>query len=152
MDFLFLIILMAMGAGFSIVIVLIILLYIQPVRNSPAKFFVDAKKNKKNVYFLDDGSRYIITTGKAVDESVGVDEQGNAIIISPNSMKYCMGILMGVGENYRSILTNATTADFVEFAMKNKWDMDKVKDYIANIEKVVEKKADEIVEKLGRKI
>lgn len=139
---------MGVIGALAVVIVIIILVYILPMKNSPAKFFLKAKKEKKPVIFLDNGSHFVVTTAKLVDENAAIDEQGNAIIVSPDSLKYCLGVLMGVGENYRSILTNAVTADFVGYAVKNKFDSKKLSEYIKNIEKVIEEKAKEIKEEV----
>lgn len=146
MDFMTILIFVAFGgmAALGIALVVVIMKYVQPLKNSPAKFFVKAKKEKKKVFIMDDGARFIIATGKTIDDNMAVDDNGNAILISPDSIKYCMGVEMAIGENYRSIVTNAVVADIINFARKHNWDAKKIMDYIKRIEQIQQKTESEI--------
>jgi len=97
----------ALVCGFVIVFAFLFIQIIKPTLNSPARFFMEAKRKNKPVCILDNGSHWTVVVGEK-QESDGIikDKFDNTIIVTPNSMKYCMGVLVGVGENYRSIVVN----------------------------------------------
>ncbi len=124
-------------AALSIFIAFLILQYIRPMASSPGKYFVKAKRERKPVFILDDGPIYriVIGTDKQTKSSeiLRAGEEKDIIKKGPGSLKYCEGVLMGVGENFRSFLANIAILDLMEIINEKDWDFADVKERIDKI-------------------
>lgn len=120
----------AVVAIFSIALVWILLAIVVPARNSPAKYFIRAKRDKKPVFFLDAGKYFRCVVGR---DKVGTGaaevhkiENGPDIIKGGQGLKYCEGILMGVAEDFRSLCTNIGIIDLMEMITAKNWNPEEV--------------------------
>ena len=118
----------------AIVVVYLIVKYISPMQSSCAKHFVKAKRENKPIVILDAGKYYKVIVGdKKVDADDSIQiirgEKGRDFVKTGNvgGMKYCGGILMGIGEDFRSLVANLAVIDLMEMIEKKKWDSEEVK-------------------------
>jgi len=139
-------ILAIMIAAFSIVIVWIIMYFLLPMKNSPARHIVKAKRERKPAFFLDDGKffRCVVGDHQVGEEKAQVFRHGQDIVKGGEGMKYCEGVLMGIGEDFRSLTVNVGIIDLMELIETKGWDADEVKSKL-------EKLADKLKEDLGLK-
>ena len=107
-------------AGLVILIVYIMYSFVQPVRNSPAKYFIEAMKKKKTVIALDNGSNWVFKISDREDEGYMTDKTGSMIFITPNSVKYGVGVKFAVGEAYRYMTIDPKLIEIIQLAKKNK--------------------------------
>ena len=127
-----------MTAAFVIMFVWIILHFIWPMATSPGKHFVKARRDKKPVFILDDGPIYRIVIGhdkaEKNSEILRAGEGSDVIRKGPGSLKYCEGVLMGVGENFRSFLANLAIIDLIEIMNEKGWNVEEVKTRIEKLQ------------------
>jgi hypothetical protein len=118
-------------AASAIVVVYLIMQYIRPMAASPGKYFVKAKREKKPIFILDDGPIYRIVIGTDKQskntEILRAGEEKDVIKKGPGSLKYCEGVLMGIGENFRSFLANIAILDLMEIINEKEWTFDDIK-------------------------
>lgn len=130
-------------AAEAILIVFLIVQYIKPMAASPGKYFVKAKREKKPIFILDDGPIYRITIGTDKQtkntEILRSGEEKDIIKKGPGSLKYCEGVLMGVGENFRSFLANVAILDLMEIINEKEWNLSEVKERLDKIVDVIKK-------------
>lgn len=119
-----------MIAAFSIVLVFLIMYFIVPMKNSPGKYFVKAKREKKPVIFLDAGKfwRCVVCEQKVGEEKAQIFRNGQDIIKGGQGMKYCEGVLVGVAEDFRSLLVNIGLIDLMDGINKKKWEPTELED------------------------
>lgn len=117
-------------AAFVIIFVWMIYHFIWPMRNSFARHIVKAKRENKPVLFLDGGKffRCIVPETKVGDEKAQIYRSGQDVIKagSVGGMKYCEGVLMGVGEEFRSLIANVAIIDLMDMLKKKDWDSEEV--------------------------
>lgn len=117
-------------AVFVIIFVWMIYHFIWPMRNSFARHIVKAKREGKPVLFLDGGKffRCLIPDTKVGDEKAQIYRAGQDVIKagSVGGMKYCEGVLMGVGEEFRSLIANVAVIDLMDMLKRKDWDGDEV--------------------------
>lgn len=130
-------------ATFSIVIVVLMMIFIKPALDSPARFFIEGKRKKKPVCALDCGSHWSFVVGDLVENFVR-DKYGNIITVTPNSLKYGRGVLFGAGEDFRSMLANASVVEIIGKAHENKIKPEELKKNIEQIEQLEFIKKDEV--------
>lgn len=124
----------------AILVVWLILGYIWPLRNSPGKYFVKAKKERKPIIIADTGKffRFIVGDEKVGEEKNQVIRQGMDLIKIANTggLKYAEGnVLMGVAEDFRSLVVNVGIMDLMEAINRKGWDMDKVNELLTELTK-----------------
>ena len=125
-------------AALAVSLVFIIVWFVLPMKNSPGKFFLRAKRNKKPVCFLDNGSHWLVAVGESEEEEGFIrDKNGNVIAVSPNSLKYCHGVLVGVGENYRSMLVNPAIAGIIQMAVEKKLKIPDIQEAMRSLEEKI---------------
>lgn len=135
-------------AIFSIVIALLLMLFVMPTIKSPGHLFIKAKKRKAPVVFLDNGSHWIGAVGQGpVKEGFIRDDYGNVITVSPNSLKYCQGVMIGVGENHRSMIVNPAIVSLIKLCKDNKLTSPEVDRIVKEIEKRINKEEENVQEK-----
>jgi len=124
-----------MIAAFSIVIVWIIMYFLLPMKNSPARHVVKAKRDRKPVFFLDDGKffRCIVGDHPVGEEKAQVFRHGQDIVKGGEGMKYCEGVLMGIGEDFRSLTVNVGIIDLMEMIETKGWDAAEVKEKLEKL-------------------
>lgn len=117
-------------AAFVIIFVWMIYHFIWPMRNSFARHIVKAKREGKPVLFLDAGKffRCLIPDTKVGEEKAQIYRSGQDVIKagSVGGMKYCEGVLMGVGEEFRSLIANVAIIDLMEMLKRKEWDQEEV--------------------------
>ena len=96
------------------------MLYLNPMRNSPARFFVKAKRKNKPLAMLDNGSHWVFAVGETEVDGMIVDDSNVPIQVAPNSIKYGAGVRIGVGENYRGIVVDPRILKLISIANKEK--------------------------------
>jgi len=127
-------------AGFSIFTVYLIMHFISPIRNSPAKYFVKAKRENRPLVILDAGKywKFVVGDKKSGEEKAEIirDYRGTDIVKSGNigGMKYGEGVLMGVGEDFRALVGNLGCIDLMEMIESKGWDTEEVKKKLETIE------------------
>ena len=126
----------------AIVVVFLIVKYISPMMNSPAKHFVKARRENKPLVILDAGKywKFIVGDKKVTEDDSGQTikgEKGKDFVKTGNvgGMKYGEGVLMGVGEDFRSLVANISVIDLMEMIEKKGWDTEEVK---ARLERISE--------------
>lgn len=117
-------------SAFSIVIAFLIYAYITPARNSPAWLFIEAKKKRRPVILLDNGSFWKISLGRAEGSGFVEDNEGSIVTVTPNSLKSCLGVRVGVGEYHRSITANPVVMQFIKEAEKKSFDAKDAKETV----------------------
>lgn len=125
-------------AGFTILVVALIMYFIAPIRGTDAWMFIQARKNRKPVLFLDDGSKWRVTIGKNMTRDFIEDDEGNFIAISPGSLKWSKGVLVGVGDDHRSITAKPRLTKLLAQAKEQGWDVETLKKKIQKIDKNAE--------------
>ena len=119
-------------AAVSVALVVIILMFVKPMRDSPARHIVKAKREGKPVVFLDCGSYFSCNVGedkstKAVGEKAEMIRVGQGFVRkTPKGMKYCEGVLMGFGEDFRAMVANVAIMDLIDMIEKKGWDVEEV--------------------------
>lgn len=136
-------ILMGGIAGLLFVVVLFMYLFIQPARNSPAKFFIEAKRKKKPLAILDGGGYWIFEVAQKEAEGYLEDKKGSPIMVAPNSLKYGLGVRMGVGEAHRNILVNPAIIKMLEIAKNNKIEAKEIRQAIEQTENTIRQELDD---------
>lgn len=130
-------------AACSVIIVFLIVQYIRPMAASPGKYFVKAKRERKPVFILDDGPIYRIVIGHDKQskntEILRAGEEKDVIKKGPGSLKYCEGVLMGVGENFRSFLANVAILDLMEIINEKEWTPEEVEKRLDKMMDVLKK-------------
>lgn len=126
-DFSPLIIIGGLASGFSILVVWLIYGYIMPARNSPAWTFIKAKKQKLPVVLLDAGGFWKLSVGQNELPGSLEDNEGSKVDITPGSMKWCVGVRVGVGEYNRSVTTDPFIVKLIAEARKQKLNAENVK-------------------------
>lgn len=123
-------------AGFSLTIVFLIMYFIKPALDTPARFFIEARRKKKPVYILDAGKMWKFVVPEYVDMKYA--KKGNEIIFrgDTNAEKMAYGgVLVGVGENERSLLVAGNTAEMIARLKEKGVDADKLKEILDEIKK-----------------
>ncbi len=121
---------------FAVTTVILLMMFVMPTIKSPGRLFMEAKRKNKIVAFLDNGSHYIGTVCDRTEaEGFIKDLSGNMITVSPNSLKYCQGVMMGVGENHRSLLVNPDVVEMIDMATAKDIDVEKLKEAVDRLEK-----------------
>lgn len=122
-------------AAFSIVFVWMILYFLVPMKNSPGRHFVKAKREKKPIVFLDAGKYWkcVIGKDKVGEEKAQVIRSGQNIIKGSQGLKYCEGVMVGVAEDFRSLLVNIGIIDLMEIINKKGWDPKAVQERLTEI-------------------
>lgn len=130
-------------AACSVIIVFLIVQYIRPMAASPGKYFVKAKREKKPIFILDDGPIYRIVIGHDKQskntEILRAGDEKDIIKKGPGSLKYCEGVLMGVGENFRSFLANVAILDLMEVINEKGWEPGELKKRLDKMMDVLKK-------------
>jgi len=127
-------------AMFSIVIVYLITHFITPMRNSPAKYFVKAKREGKPLVILDAGKyfKFVVGDKKSGEEKAEIirDYRGVDVVKAGNigGMKFGEGVMMGVGEDFRALVGNLACIDLMEMIEAKGWDTAEVKKKLEMIE------------------
>lgn len=123
-------------AAFSIMFVFILVWFIIPAKNSPARHFIKAKREKKPVFFLDAGKFFkgVVCDHKVGEEKAQVFRHGQDIIKGGEGMKYCEGVLMGIGEDFRSLTANVAIIDLMEMIEAKGWDSNTVSEKLKKLE------------------
>jgi len=133
-------------AGFVIAIVILIYLYIKPALDSPARFFIKAKRKKMPVYILDDGNKWRFVIPEYLDNSYAKTKSEVIFRGDKGAEKMAYGgVLVGVGENERSLLVSAKTAEMIAKLKEKGVDPDKLREILNGIresEKEVDKEKD----------
>lgn len=122
------------AAAFSVVAIILvyfIIAWIVPLRNSPGKYFLKAKREKKPIIISDVGKhfRFIVGDEKVGEEKNQVIRHGTDMIKVPNigGLKYAEGnVLMGVAEDFRAMVTNVAIIDLMEALNRKGWDQAQV--------------------------
>lgn len=129
-------------AACAITVVYLIIAYIYPMFTSPGKYFMRAKKEKKPIVILDTGKyfRFVVGDDKIGEEKNQVIRKGTDVVKIPNvgGLKYAEGnVLMGIGEDFRSMITNVAIMDLMGELNRKGWDADLInsllKDLISNL-------------------
>ncbi|MCX6817727.1 MAG: hypothetical protein NTU57_02625 [Candidatus Aenigmarchaeota archaeon] len=126
-------------AVFSVLFVIVIMYFILPMRSSPAKHFVKAKRENRPVFFLDAGKYFRCVVGKDKNNEGPADiyrsAKGRDYIKGGLGLKYCEGVLVGVAEDFRSLTTNIGVIDLMEMIVAKKWDPEEAKKKLDEISK-----------------
>lgn len=125
-------------AACAIIVVYLIFAFIMPIKNSPGKYFVKAKRERKPIIIADTGKffRFIVGDEKIGEEKNQVIRQGTDMIKIPNigGLKYAEGnVLMGVAEDFRAMVTNVAITDLLQYINTNGWDTEKVNKMITEL-------------------
>ena len=130
-----------MVAVFSILFVFMLVWFIIPARGSPAKHFIKGKREKKPVFFLDAGKFFKCVVGdqKVGKEKAQVWRNGQDIIKGGQGMKFCESVLMGVGEDFRSLTVNVGIVDLMELIEAKGWNAEEVKTKLKSLEDQLKK-------------
>lgn len=125
-------------AACAILVVYFIMAFIKPILTSPGKYFVKAKKERKPVIIADAGKyfRFIVGDEKVGEEKNQVIRQGTDMIKIPNSggMKYAEGgVLMGVAEDFRSMVANVAIMDLFQELNRKGWDAEKINNLLTEL-------------------
>lgn len=125
-------------AAVAIAFVYVIVAFIVPMRSTPAKHFVKAKREKRHVIILDAGKhfRFVVGDDKVGQEKNQVIRTGEDMIKVPNvgGLKYTEGnILMGIGEDFRNMITNTAIMDLMEALNRKGWDTEKVEALLTDL-------------------
>jgi len=130
----------------AILTVFLIVKYISPMQSSCAKHFVKAKRENKPVVILDAGKYWKVIVGdkKITEDDSGQTirgEKGKDFVKTGNvgGMKFCGGILMGIGEDFRSLVANIGIIDLMEMIDKKGWDTEEVKKRLNEISEGLKK-------------
>lgn len=128
-------------AAFAIMFVFLLVWFIIPARGSPARHFIKGKREKKPVFFLDAGKFFKCVVG---DHPVGKEKaqvwrNGQDIIKGGQGMKYCEGVLTGVGEDFRSLTVNVGIIDLMELIEAKGWKTDEVEQKLKSLEDQLKK-------------
>lgn len=118
----------------SVLLVWIIYGYVMPARNSPAWVFIRAKKKKRPVLLLDTGTYWKITDAQHEGAGFMIDNEGSKVTITPNSVKFGLGVRIGVGEYYRSLTAAPLIAKFVQLCKDNKISATESRDALEKLE------------------
>lgn len=131
-------------AMFSIVFVWMIMYFLIPMKNSPARHFVKAKRDKKPIVLLDAGKywRCVIGKDKVGEEKAQIIRSGQDVIKGSQGLKFCEGVMLGVAEDFRSLLVNIGIIDLMEMINKKGWNQKDVQERLTTI-------ADNIKKDLG---
>lgn len=130
----FLLIFMATTGVFLFMMVYFLLFWVQPARTSPARHIIKAKRKKKPVCLLDNGASWVMVTAEREEDGFLVDNFGIPIFTTPNSLKYCEGVRIGVGENNRSILVNPHIVKFLKACKEEKLTARQIRELIRSLE------------------
>ena len=125
-------------AACAVMVVWLIMGFIWPMKTSPAKYFVKAKKERKPLVVVDTGKffRFVVGDEKIGQEKNQVIRQGLDLIKVPNvgGMKYAEGnVLMGVAEDFRSMVTNVAIMDLMQDINRRGWDTAKVNNLLEEL-------------------
>jgi hypothetical protein len=130
-------------SGFSIILVWVIMHFINPMRNSFARHIVKARRENRPVVFVDAGKYFktIVGEQKTGTEEAQVIRDGINIIKAGNvgGMKYNEGVLMGVAEDFRSLIANVGILDLMEMIEAKGWDPEEVKNRLQILEEYLKK-------------
>ena len=119
-----------LAGGFAAVVValvVVIIMFVNPVRNSPARHIVKAKREGKPVMWLDCGAFFSCVVGedkniKSVGEKADMVRVSNGFVRkTPKALKYCEGVLMGFGEDFRSMVANVAIMELIEAITRKGW-------------------------------
>jgi hypothetical protein len=136
-----------LAAGFAAVVValvVVIITFVNPVRNSPARHIVKAKREGKPVMWLDCGAFFSCVIGedknnKSVGEKADMIRTSNGGFVrkTPKALKYCEGVLMGFGEDFRSMVANVAIMELIEAITRKEWSDEEInKKLLAVIDKL----------------
>lgn len=118
-------------AAFVIFIVWLILWFVWPAKSSFAKYIIKAKREGKPVVILDAGKKWKVIVGdtKVGKEKHQIIRSGDDIVkMSGMGMKYAEGgILLGVAEDFRSLIANVCILDLMEMIDKKGWNEEEIK-------------------------
>jgi hypothetical protein len=130
-------------AGFSIILVWLIMHFIMPMKNSFARHIVKARRENRPVVFADAGKYFktIIGEKKTGTEEAQIIRDGINIVKAGNvgGMKYCEGVLMGIAEDFRSLVANVAILDLMEMIDAKGWEPEEVKARLTNLEEYLKK-------------
>lgn len=126
-------------AAFSITFVWMIYYFIVPIRGSFARHVVRAKREKKPIFFLDAGKFFRCVVG---DDQIG-QEKGqvmranngmDVIKMSPTGgLKYCESVMVGIGEDFRSIIANTAIMELMETINEKDWTTDQIDELLTKV-------------------
>lgn len=130
-------------SAFSIVFVWIILHFINPMKNSFARHIVKARRENKPVAILDAGKYFKVIVGekKVGQEEFQIIRDGINVVKAGNvgGMKYCEGVLMGVGEDFRSLIANVAIVDLMELVEAKDWNPEEIKARLNKLEEYLKR-------------
>jgi hypothetical protein len=122
-------------SAFSIVFVWMIFYFLVPMKNSPARHFVKAKRDKKPIFLLDAGKiwRCVVGDQKIGSEKAQIFRHGQDIIKGDQGLKYCEGVMIGVAEDFRSLLVNVGIVDLMDMINKKDWEPSEIQERLNKI-------------------
>lgn len=128
------------GSIMTVVVVYFIIAWIWPARNSAARIFIEGRRKNMPVVALDDGARWIWKVAKKQAPGLLIDDEGQPIEVTPESLKWGGGVYFGAGEYFRSKTANAMVVDFITRAKAEGWGDKALVEKIKNIEELVNQK------------
>jgi hypothetical protein len=130
-------------AIFSIAIVFLMMYYVNPALKSPAKYFIEAFRKKKDVIASDCGNYwtfYVATQGDGYFTAPDYKDKGKKIMLleAPNSVKRAFGgIKFGVAEDWRASIVNPAIVSLIKRVVDEKLEPEQIRDAVEKIEYAV---------------
>ena len=130
-------------ATYTIFVVWLIMWFVWPAKSSFAKYIIKAKREGKPVVILDAGKKWKVIIGdtKVGKEKHEIIRSGDDIVkMSSLGMKYAEGgVLLGVGEDFRSLVANVCILDLMEMVDKKGWNEEEIKKRLDDISEGLKK-------------
>lgn len=147
-------ILIAVIAAMGAVMAIMFMYYIAPIKNSPARHFIKARKKRLPLIILDCGNYYKAILTKKHEDGYIRGPNNEIVFETPNALKSFEGIMLGIGEDYRKVIATAGAAQMCELVNKKKWDQKKMDSILQTINKaqnegMTPEEFKEFIEKMG---
>lgn len=128
-------ILIGVIAIMGVVMMIMFMYYIAPIKNSPARHFIKARKKKMPVIILDCGNYFKAIVAKKHEDGYIRGPNDEAIFETANALKGFEGVMLGIGEDYRKVIATAGAVQMLESVNKKNWNQKSMDKLLQKIDK-----------------